>query len=468
MSLKTAYALSQEDPDAAAKIANDILRDDTENAGALYLLGTVHAKAERFGNALPIFEKVVRLVPRRHEAWNYLGMCQQECHEFDKSNQAFRKAIDWADKAKSPPETTANYLANLASSYSGQGNYSEAIRWCKRALEKDPEHSGALTTLGFAQIATGDWQNGWKGYENCLGGRFRKIVQLGDEPKWDGSYVENLFVYGEQGLGDELMYASCLEDIKAGHITLECDPRLEGLFKRSFPHIEVHGTRRKDPYWAEGKTFDAGCAIGSLPALFRPTRESCPKKPYLIADAERRLQWRALFDSWGKPVIGIGWTGGRAATQAKARKVGLEAFRPIIESVDAVFVSVQYIDPREEIDTTGLPVRHLPRAVQSPDYDDTAAFVAELDYLIAPPTTIHHMAGAMGKSSLILVPSQPMWDCAYSESWPWYQEQKFFRQKKDETWADCLRRLNELRIHWLRPEAASRVQRASALDCETC
>ena len=304
--IKNAYLIAEDDPDEASRMCNDVLREDPDNAAAMYLLGTLHARAERYGNALSLFERCTKIAPHRPEAWNNLGMAYHECYVFDKSRDYFIRALALDNKP--------GYMANIASSYSGAGNYVEALRWCKKALKLDPEHSGAHTTLGFAQIATGDWANGWKGYEHCLGGRFRKIVKIGDEPKWDGSPVESLFIYGEQGIGDEIMYAFCLGDIKnVGKITLECDPRLEGLFKRSFPHIEVHGTRRKPQPWAKDRTFEAGCGIGSLPSLFRPTRESCPRTPYLVADPERRLQWRALFDSMGpKRKIGLCWTGGRA------------------------------------------------------------------------------------------------------------------------------------------------------------
>jgi Tfp pilus assembly protein PilF len=439
-----AFAVIDSDPDQAHAIANDAIRDDPDDLAALFIIGTINARAERFGVALAAFERITRLDSRRHQAWNNAGMALQECGQPQRAREYFKRAYELAPQS--------NYMANIGAAYLCEGNYTEAIRWCKKAIEKDND-TGAWTTLGFAQLATGNWAEGWKGYEHCLGGRFRKEVKIGDEPKWDGSPVENLFIYGEQGLGDEIMYASIIPDAAkhAKRITLECDKRLAGLFKRSFPEIEVRGTRREEKPWASGRTFDAGVGSGSLASIFRTSRTDCPRRPYLVADPERRLQWRALFDSWQRPVVGIAWTGGRAATQRKERLVGLEAFRPLIEvNPDKVFVSLQYTDASEEIAETGLPVKHIPRAVQSPDYDDTAAFVAELDYIIGPPTTIHHIAGALGKPSTILVPSRPMWDCAYGDDWPWYQKQVFFRQRKGESWADCLKRFTHAEgFYWV-------------------
>jgi hypothetical protein len=150
--------------------------------------------------------------------------------------------------------------------------------------------------------------------------------------------------------------------------------------------------------------------------------------------------WRALFDSWGKPVIGISWSGGKFSSMAKKRQVGLEAFRHLIETRDAVFVSLQYKDPREEIEESGLPVRHF-AATLSDDYDDTAALVAELDEMVGIHTTAHHVRGAMGLPSTVLVPYAPLWSYVHGDRMHWYPSNVYHRQRKDERWADCLRRL---------------------------
>lgn len=434
--LKAAFRVLDDDPDEAATIAADITRDDPDNQAALFIIATAYSRAERYAIAQALFERITRLNPKRHEAWSNLGMCLQSNDDSGKARDCFRRAFEI--------EPRASYAANLATTWITDANFPEAMRWARKSLDMDPGNDAALSTLGFAQLATGDWEQGWDNYEHCLGGKFRKEIKLGDEPRWDGSPVENLFIYGEQGLGDEIMFASMVPDAmtRAQNVTLECDKRLSGLFARSFPGVEVRGTRRDERPWANGRKFSAGCAGGSLARFFRRDKSECPRTPYLVADPERRLQWRALFDSWGKPVIGIAWTGGRANTLRKHRRVTLEAFRPLIESrPDAVFVSLQYTDADEEIAATGLPVKHLHRAVQSPDYDDTAAFVAELDEIVGVHTTVHHLAGALGKPSTILVPDKTLWNYATGDAMPWYRAQVYHRQRRSESWKDCIRRL---------------------------
>jgi hypothetical protein len=345
------------------------------------------------------------------------------------AREAFRKALE----LKQAPA----YMTALAATYSDEGNQAEALKWIRKAQAVNPDFVHAKQISAFILLSQGNWKEGWQAYKANLGGRYRKKLQFGDAPDWDGQPVKRLIVYGEQGLGDEIMFASCIGDIKnAEKVVIECDSRLEGLYRRSFPQAEVHGTRRDDREW--DIDADAQIACGDLPALYRPAPSACPKTPYLKADPEKRLMWRALFDSWGKPVIGIAWSGGRQASQLTKRTMGLESFRPLIETTDAVFVSLQYKDPREEIEASGLPVRHF--NLSADDYDDTAALVAELDEIIGIHTTVHHLAGALGKPSTVFVPDQPLWMYQQGDRLPWYAEQVFFRQKKDERWIDTMSR----------------------------
>lgn len=432
--LKEIEALMDEHPDMAHDLLMKLSAEFPNDDKALYLLGVLNSRADRFPLALAIFERLTRLAPQRKQVWNAYGQVLAETYQTAQAREAFRRAYAISKEAL--------FLSNIGSTYLTEANSTESIRWCKKALEMDPKHSGALANLGFAQLAQGDW-SGWKNVEESLGGKFRKKQSFNGEPQWDGSFVDDLIVYGEQGLGDEIMYASCLEDVskRVGHVTIECDKRLGGLFTRSFPWAEVHNTRRESREWSEDRKFGAALACGSMPSFVRPTLDSCPRTPYLVADPERRIQWRALFDSFKRPVIGLAWASGNFRTGKSKRTIGLGAFKDLVLGTDAEFVSLQYIDPTEEIEDSGLPVRHYPRATLTQDYDDTAGMVAELDLIIGVHTTVHHLAGALGVPSIVLVPSQPLWIYQHGDRMPWYGQQVYHRQKKDEAWQDCINRI---------------------------
>lgn len=223
---------------------------------------------------------------------------------------------------------------------------------------------------------------------------------------------------------------------------VECDQRLEGLFARSFPRAHVYGTRYKDVIdWADQHKPEARIAFGSLPKLYRNEDKDFPGEPYLVADPQRRIQWRALLDSISdKPKIGISWQGGINKTGKIRRSVSLEALLPVLRQ-DATFVSVQYKNAAEEVaqleEMYGITVRHWPRAVEAKDYDETAALVAELDMVISVTTAVIHLSGGLGVPCIVLVPKQPMWRYGLKdEKMPWYKSISMIRQKKTSDWLD--------------------------------
>ena len=355
-----------------------------------------------------------------------------------------------------------------------QARYEEALKYAEEAVKLDPTNKNGWTNVGFSSLALQDWRRGWTGYHNAIGGKFRNDVAYGEEPEWDGKPTDCLVVTGEQGIGDEIMMASCLPDAArdVGKVVLECDSRLQGLFRRSFPQCDVYGTRRAaSAEWVDKYVIDAGAGIGELPRFYRPSPASCPGTPYLVADPERRVMWRALLDSLGdKPKIGLCWSGGKKWTNSAGRAVGLDAFAPLLETVDAHYVSLQYKDPSEEIARTGFHVKHWPHAAQTQDYDDLAALVAELDMVIGVNTAAHHLAGALGTPAIVLVPCRELWIWATPgetpEHMPWYRSARKFKQREGEPWRATIQRLvnDPANLDRIRSKGSSSVSRDRAVD----
>lgn len=431
--------LIDSDPDEASRRAAQALDKNPDDALSLFVIAEVYSRAERFGVAVNLYHRIAQLKPDRPEVWNNLGMCYAGMGDQLKGREAFYKAYNL--NKKSPL-----FTANLGMTYFAERDFKKAVEWCEKALAADPNSKSATNTLGLCNLSLGNWSEGWQQYAASVGGKFRKQIQYQEEQTWTGAPGQTVVFYGEQGLGDEIMYASCIPDAQkvCASVVLECDKRLEGLFRRSFPGVAVHGTRRSDAVaWLAGVQVDASLPVGQLPQFFRPSPKACPGTPYLVADPERRLQWRALFDSLGKkPKIGVCWSGGSKHNKPRERAIGLDAMRPLFESVDAEWISLQYKDPTEEIKASGLPIRHYRRACETDDYDDTAAMVAELDAVIGVHTTAHHLAGALGVPGLILVPSRTIWIyCLPDGSMPWYGSSMLFKQREGESWKATIARL---------------------------
>src|SRR6185503_9809017 len=106
-------------------------------------------------------------------------------------------------------------------------------------------------------------------------------------------------------------------------VIVDCDKRLEGLFRRSFPQASVYGTRYAkagEGRWKEGKNdFDASVAGFELGRFFRSTQESFPGTAYLEPCPIRVAGWKAALPK--KPIIGIAWSGGTPANAGLYRRL---------------------------------------------------------------------------------------------------------------------------------------------------
>jgi tetratricopeptide (TPR) repeat protein len=393
----------------------------------MWLLAQIHITNGYYGLAYHPMKVLVDMYPNMPESWNNLGSVHVSTQRLEEAEECFKKAL----KLKPNFKAALNNLA-LLSVY--DCNWKQAEYFASRSLPQYTDEERAnredwdiRETLSYAQLANGRFGEGWDNYDVMVGkSKCRPLKFLGNEPLWDGKPCKALYMRGEQGIGDEIHFSSILEDAsRDNNIILDCDAKLYGLFRRSFPYIrDIYGTRKDSMKpWADGVQADAHCLMGSLSKYYRRTEESFPGKPWLIADPQRRLQWRALLDTYPGLKVGITWMGGLKRTFRNRRSLDLEKMRDWFQLAGITWVSLAYeeeaqeqVDEFRKNDITGTNILHWKRALQTDDYDDTAALVAELDLIISVPTAIVHLAGALGKEVWVMRPEKARWF--------YYQERK--------------------------------------------
>jgi tetratricopeptide (TPR) repeat protein len=437
------WLLSQNEPDEALRVVNDVLDEYPDNTEALHIAGRVYIAAKRFGMGYNL-SKLAQQNAGNADAddmsalWNNLALCAMGVPGRNEEAERYvRKAL------KIDPKNAAA-MNNLALLCVNECRPEEAVQWADKSLAVKPDQRETKETRGYACLMLGRYAEGWAGYETMLGGPYRKPKPVGDEPYWKGEKGIRLMVRGEQGIGDEVSFASMIPDaLKENSLLIECDKRLEGLFRRSFPGVIIEGTRfEKQRGWTA--EVDAHCLMGSLASKYRTKDEDFPGKPYLVADPERRDQWKLLLDRLPGMRVGIAWTGGMPNTFRDRRSARLEDLLPILQTRGCSFVSLQYKDPREEIaalkEKHGVTVHHYARATEAPDYDETAALVAELDLVITVTTAVVDLCGALGKPCWVMVPAKPHWRYGLKgDRKVWYGSVKLYRAKKHLT--DCVEQI---------------------------
>jgi len=406
-------------------------------AEARFQRGLAHFHLEQFEEAIESFRQVIDLEPDSADAHCNLGyVLFKHREELDAAEAHLRRALE-LDPEKVEART------NLAMVLDHRGQTSAALEMYDLILQSTPDDREVRVNRSLILLARGDYATGWSEYEARRASPSHREFPF---PEWDGTALDGrvLLVHAEQGLGDEIMFASCLAEVigQARHCIIECHPKLEKLFRRSFPAATVHGALQTetDLSWLEHEPrIDFKVGIGSLPLRFRRSRSDFPSHTgYLRADLERRDYWRARLAELGEgPKIGVSWRGGAKRTRTHMRSIPLAQWAPLLALPGMQFVSLQYGDYEGEIDAarerSGAVVHHWPEAIT--DYDETAALVSALDLVISVQTAVIHLGGALGRPVWALVSSRPEWRYQEAgESIPWYPSVRLIRQSIPGDW----------------------------------
>lgn len=429
--LNYAKSIVDSEPDEALYICNEVLTehlDGNQGQMALFMIGYIMMQAERYGLAYQIYQRCAQLRPDMSEIWSNMGMCLED---YDKkmAMQLFEQAIE-LDKKNARAHANRGLMQLQTADPQG------CIDSCNKAIEIDPSMRSAYHNRGLARLMLRDW-DGWVDYYETLGVKHREKRDYG-KPEWEGQ-PGTVLVYGEQGVGDEIMFASCLPDIlKTNKVVFDSDSRLEGLFRRSFD-CDVYGDRFKTESRAADQEFDYQCAIGQLPYFYRRSEDSFPGTPYLTPDPERCIQWRALFDTFPGKKIGIAWRGGLKNTGEKQRSMELKDLKPLLNPVNT-YISLEY-KPAPEAEEYGI--KSYPRATaKGGDIDELAALINELDLVITACTTVVYIAGALGKECHVMVPDASGYRYHLEGGFPWYKSVTLHR--KSGSWKGLAKRISKV------------------------
>jgi hypothetical protein len=434
---------------------------DPTDADALNVIAYIMLNTDKPAIAYPILKYILTIEPENSLGWLNMGMAASDLWRYTEAVRAYKKGIKYSTDDKQE----SMLCVNMASVMVDNGEFEAAQPYCERALGLNPESIKGAANLGFCQLAQRDW-SGWKNYRHCIDSEWRPLVQYNEEPLWTGVERGKICIYSEQGLGDEISFGQMLPDMKAwcdandSKLVVDVNPRLYELFKRTFPDIEVHGTRGIKQITWDPRDIQYSLPMAQLGEYFRCKDEHFTGVPYLVPDADRMYQWQSLFETKKKPVIGIAWRGGIWKTAAKYRQLDLDQLLPVLKSVDAHWVSLQY-KPSGEVAAfkekhPEIDLVEYTHCTLSNDYDDTVAMIAALDMVVCMQTTVVHVAGGLGIPCWTFVPQSSQWRYGQvGEDFPWAQSVRIIRQLTRGQWADVMEHTGEELANYTRVSATT-------------
>ena len=423
----------------------------------LFLLGMMDQQRAWNGRAVAlakVAEAFLRNIPEQTDATENLLANVLVLQGYGYRQEGFRMEAEERFKAAiALAPNDPEILSGFSGLYINDGNPQKVIDLLNKAEAIKPgtveeEH----WNLALAHLELGHWNTGFDLYHKGIQGKERlnqNYWASGTTPEWDGSPGKTVVIYGEQGLGDEIMFASILpEAIRVcRHVIIDCHPRLVEVMRQSFQACEVFGTRKSTLHeWAVGRSdIDAQCAIGTLGKFFRHKDADFPQYTagYLEANEVKVLELRQRLMTLGPgPYIGIAWSGGSKKTRFDLRSVPLKLWAPLL-ALDATFVSIHYMpEAAEAAARFNLP--HWQGEID--DMDAQIALVKACDLIISVNQTLVHVAGALAKPCWTLTPSRPAWRYGLEGSrMIWYPTVRQFRQRRveetEEPWQEVIARI---------------------------
>ena len=405
----------------------------------LFLMGTCERMSGHDGLAYALFNRVLEAKEDHYEAAYNLCAILREMGRHDEEVALLKKC------QKLRPEE-ADTLHNLAGAYLHNHTPEIAEDYARRSLELEGDRPDTYVQLGLSLLEQERFGEGFDAWDQAMkmGERkTRNFWALGQTPIWDGTPGLNVMVYGEQGHGDEIMFASCLKETieRSNQVFIDTSKwDLVDMYQRSFPETIVFCTpdSQLQNYHTELK-IDATIPFGSLPTLFRRELENFPQhEGYIKSHPAKRREMRRRLDDLGDGLkIGIAWRGGIKKTHSIQRTIPLDKWAPILKQDNAHFVSLQYTvdaagEAMQQEEVTGVQIHHWEAAIQN--FDMLTALIDELDLVISVPQTAVHQRGALGKECWVMTAYKAPWTFGLErEDNVWYPKQvRQFRQEKNE------------------------------------
>lgn len=431
-------------PDAGEGELRRALRLDPERAALWNRLGAWRKDRGALSSARNAYERGLALAPADAALWNNRANVRKGQGDPGGARDALRRA------AALQPESAA-IRNNLADAHALCGDPEAALAEAEAALARDPALADARLARASALLALGRFAEGWDAWEDrwtaepwCrTAGRF-------PQPLWSGQPLGGgrLLVWGEQGVGDELMFATLLplltqsstEEAQSSTTTLagcllECDARLAPLFARALPGVEVVPRGPRPDPRLSAPDIAAQIPSGSLPRLLLRGEEDFRRlRPILSADPARTP---AVRRRCGRPLVGIAWH----TTNPKwgrLRNVPPADLARALHAAGADMVVLQYGDCAGEVAALaaeGIAIALPPGLDRKDDLDGLAAQIAATDLVVTIDNATAHLAGALGHPVWLLLSHAPDWRWLVGrDDSPWYPSARLFRQPAAGDW----------------------------------
>jgi len=470
---------------AANLIYQEIRKSEPNNINVLNLSGVLSSQIGQHDIALNLLSKAIDIDPEFAEAFNNRGAVLKELERLEEALKHYNKALnlnpnysdalnnrgnvlrefDRLDEALCDYNRAIALKPDFAQAYNNRGitfgylkKFKQSFKDFDKAISLKPDYAEAFQNICSFSLLLCNFEESWPLYEwrwigknETWSKKGRTISPLNSsKPLWGGETGKRVFLWAEQGIGDEIMFSSMLKEVYAAssQLIVQCDQRLIPLFKRSFNDDIIYNHNRDE---ISEDAYDFHIPMGSLPGIFRPSLKSFKKgsQPFLRFELKKAnsLRQKILNDPEEK-LIGISWKSKSILPGSLKRNISLSDIVHYINMPKTRLLSLQYGDVSKEImqlkKETGIDVIQIDEIDNYADIDGLAAIIGACDQVVSIDNATVHLAGALGADTRVLLPYNRDWRWGVSGTTSyWYDSIRLYRQNEPNDWETTLKILRE-------------------------
>jgi len=430
-----------------------------QHTQAYYNRGNLFKAHQQFNLAIESYAIALILVPTYSDAYNNLGNVYKELNSLDAALRSYDQAITY-----NPLQIDA--INNKGVTLQRQLKLEQAIACFDLAIQRSPENFKSHVNKAIILFLQGKFAKAWDLYEARLNDKDLISKPLLTEkpplelPISKDLSLLSLLIWSEQGVGDEIMFASMFQFIAncVGRLIVMVDPRLISLFQRSFPNITFVNKELE----VDSSLYDFHLPMGSMGLALQldESKMKAFKSPLLSPDLNETRELKNQLEKLSSPsphlktkpiYCGISWKSNNPSNGVE-RSIDPQYLLESIKTPGICFVNLQYPTPLNEV--LQSEDQDLLASLQSigllsakvdnyNELDRLASLIKVCDVVISIDNSTVHLSAALGVPTWVLLPVMPDWRWMLDRrDSPWYSSVELFRQRN---WGDWLEPLRDIK-----------------------
>ena len=382
--------------------------------------------------------KALQFNPKSVMSLQNLGLINEILYRNEEAaRDCYKLMVKYGDKIKG--------YSNLAISYGkDKRTKKKAYYYLKKLQTLEEDVVGFNFALASYYLTNRQFKKGYRYYVNPdFDTKEQEEGFLKYKNRWlgeKGCEDKTIFVYGDQGIGDQLQFIRYLPYLskRFKKVKVMVHKSLISLFKLSYKEY-------KNITFYELSTkilrYDKSTFLSFLPYYLNMNFSHIPySKGYIKYNNKLTDEYSRNYFNNNKYKIGICWEVGATGLRKQIQRLlNIEMFEDIINMDSASVYSFQ-VNP--SLDNYKKYPKLYDLGSTFKDFSYTAAALKNLDVMVTVDTSVAHLSGALGVKTILLLPYCTDWRWFYDEeTTAWYDSIKIFKQKQCESWENVFERV---------------------------